>query len=84
MWNNAFNEDDPADQATADMYGIVMGTSHQEPMMRAQKEWDRLPRSVTGGSWNYATRPEVLDQFWRDGLSRNKNYETIITRGLRG
>ena len=84
MWNNAFNEDDPADAATADMYGIVMGTSHQEAMLRAQKEWDRLPRSFTGGSWNYATHPDVLDQFWRDGLTRNKNYESIITMGLRG
>ena len=84
MWNNAFNEDDPANAATADMYGIVMGTSHQEPMLRAQKEWDRLPRSVTGGPWNYATHPDVLDRFWRDGLIRNKNYESIITMGLRG
>jgi hypothetical protein len=84
MWNNAFNEDDPANAATADMYGIVMGTSHQEPMLRAQKEWDRLPHSVTGGSWNYATHPDVLDRFWQDGLTRNKNYESIITMGLRG
>jgi hypothetical protein len=84
MWNNAFNEDDPADAATADMYGIVMGTSHQEAMLRAQKEWDRQPRSVTGGNWNYATHAEVLDQFWRDGLTRNKNYESILTMGLRG
>ena len=84
MWNNAFNEDDPADAAIADMYGIVMGTSHQEAMLRAQKEWDRLPRSMTGGSWNYATHPNVLDRFWRDGLTRNKNYESIITMGLRG
>ena len=84
MWNNAFNEDDPADAATADMYGIVMGTSHQEPMMRAQKEWDRLPRSVTGGPWNYATHPDALDKFWREGLARNKNFEQIITIGLRG
>jgi len=84
MWNNAFNEDDPANAAIADMYGIVMGTSHQEPMMRAQKEWDRLPRSVTGGPWNYATHPDVLDKFWRVGLVRNKNFEQIITMGLRG
>jgi len=84
MWNNAFNEDDPENAVTADMYGIVMGTSHQEPMMRAQKEWDRLPRSVTGGPWNYATHPDVLDKFWRDGLARNKNFENYITIGLRG
>jgi hypothetical protein len=84
MWNNAFNEDDGANAATADMYGIVMGTSHQEPMMRAQKEWDRLPRSVTFGPWNYATHPDVLDKFWRDGLVRNKSFEQIVTMGLRG
>jgi hypothetical protein len=84
MWNNAFNEDDPVDAATADMYGIVMGTSHQEAMLRAQKEWDRLPRSFTGGSWNYATHPDVLDKFWSEGLIRNKNYESILTMGLRG
>ena len=84
MWNNAFNEDDPADPALADMFGIVMGTSHQEPMLRAQKEWDRQPSSVTGGPWNYATHPDALNQFWRDGLIRNKNYESIITMGLRG
>lgn len=84
MWNNAFNEDDTADAATADMYGIVMGTSHQEPMLRAQKEWDRLPRSVTGGPWNYSTHPDALEKFWRDGLTRNKNFENIITIGLRG
>jgi len=41
MWNNAFNEDDPLNPRLADGYGIVMGTSHQEPMLRAQKEWDR-------------------------------------------
>ncbi|WP_058189457.1 glycosyl hydrolase 115 family protein [Terracidiphilus gabretensis] len=84
MWNNAFNEDDPANAATADMYGIVMGTSHQEPMLRAQKEWDRLPRSVTGGPWNYATHPDTLEKFWREGLVRNKGFESILTIGLRG
>ncbi len=84
MWNNAFNEDDPLDAPTADMYGIVMGTSHQEAMLRAQKEWDRQPRSATGGGWNFATRPDALEKFWTDGLTRNKDYESIITMGLRG
>ncbi|HMK37936.1 MAG TPA: glycosyl hydrolase 115 family protein, partial [Bacteroidota bacterium] len=45
MWNNAFNEDDPLNSALADELGIVMGTSHQEPMLRAQKEWDRRYKS---------------------------------------
>jgi hypothetical protein len=41
MWNNAFNEDDPLNSRLADEYGIVMGTSHHEPMLRAQQEWKR-------------------------------------------
>jgi Glycosyl hydrolase family 115/Gylcosyl hydrolase family 115 C-terminal domain len=83
MWNNAFNEDDPENPQLADEYGIVMGTSHQEPMMRAQKEWDRK-YSREYGSWNYARIPNVVSNFWRDGIERNKDYENLITIGLRG
>ena len=84
MWNNAFNEDDPENPRLADEYGIVMGTSHQEPMLRAQKEWD-WSRHKQYGNWDY-TKPEqrpVLQQFWREGIRRNKNFESIITMGLR-
>jgi hypothetical protein len=83
VWNNAFNEDDPQNPLLADQYGIVMGTSHQEPMLRAQKEWDRRYQP-TIGSWNYARHPDLLESFWREGLRRNKTYESIITLGLRG
>jgi Glycosyl hydrolase family 115/Gylcosyl hydrolase family 115 C-terminal domain len=41
VWGRAFNEDDPANQATATAYGIVMGTSHEAPMMRGIEEWNR-------------------------------------------
>jgi hypothetical protein len=83
MWNNAFNEDDAENARLADEYGIVMGTSHQEPMLRAQKEWDRRFQK-TLGSWNYYKNPNVLQDFWRNGLRRNKSYESILTVGLRG
>src|SRR5450759_4228841 len=83
MWNNAFNEDDTNNPVLADEYGIVMGTSHQEPMLRAQKEWDRRYQK-TLGSWNYAKHPEAVENFWREGIRRNKNFESIITIGLRG
>ncbi len=83
MWSNAFNEDDPENARLADEYGIVMGTSHQEPMLRAQKEWDRrYLKSI--GTWNYAKQPDVLEKFWREGVRRNKDYESIVTLGLRG
>ncbi len=83
MWNNAFNEDDSLNPRLADEYGIVMGTSHQEPMLRAQKEWDRRYQA-TLGSWNYLKHGDTLRQFWREGIRRNKPYESIITLGLRG
>jgi hypothetical protein len=84
MWNNAFNEDDPENPRLADEFGIVMGTSHQEPMLRAQKEWDRGPGRQQG-NWNYnrVEQQPVLQQFWRDGIRRNKSFESIITLGLR-
>jgi endo-1,4-beta-D-glucanase Y len=83
MWNNAFSEDDPGNPRLADEYGIVMGTSHQEPMLRAQKEWDRRYLK-TLGSWNYYKHRDVLEKFWREGIRRNKDFESIITIGLRG
>jgi hypothetical protein len=83
MWNNAFAEDDPDNPRLADEYGIVMGTSHQEPMMRAQKEWDWHLRQQYG-NWNFATQEEAMTKFWRDGVEQRKNFENIYTIGLRG
>ncbi len=84
MWGNAFNEDDPENPRLADEYGIVMGTSHQEPMLRAQQEWDRGPRREHGlWDWNKTNQRPALLQFWREGVRRNKNFESIITMGLR-
>ena len=82
MWATAFNEDDPKNPELADMYGIIMGTSHHEPMMRAHKEYTRRRDEV--GEWNYATNKARLDSFFTDGLRRNKAYDNIITIGMRG
>ncbi|MEO8484067.1 MAG: glycosyl hydrolase 115 family protein [Acidobacteriota bacterium] len=83
MWNNAFAEDDVDNPRLADEYGIVMGTSHQEPMLRAQKEWDWHQRQQYG-NWNYATHAPELETFWRDGVKARKSFENIYTLGLRG
>lgn len=80
MWNNAFSDDDPRNMVLADEYGIVMGTSHHEPMMRADKEWNRYG----DGPWEYSTNPKNLYQFWQAGAERNKPYESIYTLGMRG
>jgi hypothetical protein len=82
MWNNCFNEDDPLNPKLADEYGIVMGTSHVEPMLRADKEWNR--KGYTPAQWNYDKNPELLRAFWEEGIERNKKYESIITIAMRG
>ena len=80
MWDNAFNEDDPLNPKLADEWGIVMGTSHHEPMLRAQQEWKRHGE----GPWDYSKNEEELKKFWTEGVERNKNYESIITLAMRG
>jgi hypothetical protein len=80
MWGNAFNDDDKLDPVLADEYGIVMGTSHHEPMDRAQQEWKRYGK----GPWNYETNGAVLRDFWKKGIENMGNKETIVTIGMRG
>ena len=84
MWDNAFNEDDPENPRLADEYGIVMGTSHHEPLDRSQKEWTHNHQKYGNGEWNYVTNKDGLTQFWTDGLKRNGKYENILTMGMRG
>jgi hypothetical protein len=80
MWGNAFNDDDKLDPVLADEYGIVMGTSHHEPMDRAQQEWKRYGK----GDWNYETNAAVLQDFWRTGIRNMGTKETVVTVGMRG
>lgn len=84
MWDNAFNEDDPDNPRLADEYGIVMGTSHHEPMMRAHKEWTSRRALYGNGKWNYATNADALQRFFREGIRRNGRYENLVTIGMRG
>ncbi len=80
MWWGAFNADDPLNPVLAYEYGIVMSTSHHEPMMRAHAEWKK-----TGtGEWNYETNSDVLKKFWREGIERMGNRESIVTLAMRG
>lgn len=80
MWGNAFNDDDKMNPVLADEYGVVMGTSHHEPMDRAQQEWKRYGNNI----WNYETNAPVLQEFWRKGIQNMGNKETIVTIGMRG
>lgn len=80
MWDNAFNEDDELNPLLADEYGIVMGTSHHEPMVRAHGEWKKHKK----GPWDYSVNEEYLYKFWEYGIERNKDFESIVTLGMRG
>lgn len=80
MWDNAFNDDDTLNPILANEYGIVMGNSHHEPMMRAQQEWKRYGH----GAWNYNTNKDSLNAFWRQGIKNMGNHESLITVGMRG
>jgi hypothetical protein len=84
MWSSAFNIDDPDNPRLADEYGIVMGTSHHEPMIRSAVEWQREKKNFGNGEWNYTKNKEGIQDFWRQGLDRNKNFESILTMGMRG
>lgn len=82
MWDNAFNEDDPQSPVLADEYGIVMGTSHHEPMMRAHKEYTRRKDEI--GPWDYKANETNIKKFFREGIERNKVFENVVTIGMRG
>lgn len=80
MWGRAFYDDDPQNPILADQYGVVIGTSHHEPLMRAHDEWRRYGE----GDWNYDTNPENLQKFWRKGMERMGDNESLVTVGMRG
>ena len=83
MWGWAFYADDPLNSKTADDMGVVMSTSHHEPMARNHQEWTRN-RSKYGNIWDYNQNPEGLTTFFREGIERAKDTEDIITIGMRG
>ena len=82
MWATSFNEDDPECPRIADEMGIVMGTSHHEPMMRSHQEY--LHRKDKVGPWDFASNPTRVKKFFREGMERNKNYDNLVTIGMRG
>ena len=82
MWSWAFYADDPENSRVADEMGVIMGTSHHEPMARNHQEWARKRGEY--GAWNYATNKKVIDKFFTEGIERAKDTEDLITIGMRG
>lgn len=68
MWCWAYYADDPENIKTMDDMGVIMGTSHHEPMARNHQEWARRRKEY--GAWNYKTNKDVLDKFFSEGIRR--------------
>lgn len=85
MWGNAFYDDDSASGPLANEMGIVIGTSHHEPMALAQTDWHRyIKKNSLPNVWDYSKNKTVLDEFWKGGIERSKNWEKVVTVGMRG
>ena len=82
MWGWAFYADDPENLKTADAMGVIMGTSHHEPMARNHQEYARHRNEW--GAWNYQTNKANLDRFFREGIERMNGTDDIVTIGMRG
>ena len=82
MWGWAFYADDPENSKVADEMGVIISTSHHEPMARNHQEYARNRREW--GAWNYQTNKEKLDRFFREGIERMKGTDDIVTIGMRG
>jgi hypothetical protein len=80
MWGKSFFEDDPENARLAAAMGVVVGTSHHEPLMRAQEDWHKHG----AGPWDYAANGERLRAFWREGVGRTNGMDRILTVGMRG
>ena len=74
-----FNSD-PANAKLAEEYGIVMGSSHAEAMLRNNVgEWKDDP-----AKFNYATNPDGVKAYWEERAKINAPYESLWTVGMRG
>ena len=65
----------------ADSCGILIGTSHCEPLLRNNvAEWDKSQR----GAYNFITNRDNVKQYWTERLQEVKGTEQLFTIGMRG
>ena len=73
----------PESKVVADSFGIIITTSHCEPLLlnnAAKSEWD----SKRDGEWNYKTNRQTIWKKWDDRLAEAAQYENIYTVAMRG
>ena len=77
--SGAFNAN-PENAKLAQRYGIVMGSSHAEPMLRNNvAEW-----TAPAEQYNYATHAEQVRDYWAERLKENGRFDNLYTLGMRG
>jgi hypothetical protein len=78
--STAFNEN-PENRVVADRYGIVMGSSHCEPLLRNNVgEWPKDHQAA----FNFLANPQGIERYWAERLQTNGKYENLYTIGMRG
>ena len=71
----------PGNKEMADSCGILIGTSHCEPLLRNNvAEWNHAKR----GAYNYITNREEVQKYWIERLKEVKGSEEFFTIGMRG
>ncbi|KAH8667818.1 hypothetical protein BGZ61DRAFT_364987 [Ilyonectria robusta] len=80
MWGSMFYVDDKENGPNANDYGVFIGTSHHEPMARAETE----QQQQLEGSWDWIGNKKNITEFFRGGAERAKDWDTIFTMGMRG
>ncbi|MDX3452967.1 glycosyl hydrolase 115 family protein [Streptomyces sp. ME02-8801-2C] len=74
----------------AEHYGIVVGSSHPEALLRnGVHEWDPWAaehRNPDGSLpvYDYTVNPGVISEYWRARARQNATYESSWTLGMRG
>ncbi|HEY4380942.1 MAG TPA: glycosyl hydrolase 115 family protein [Acidobacteriaceae bacterium] len=75
----------PENAKLADKWGIVMGSSHSEALLRNNVgEWNEKAPPEGNGRWNFQTNPAAMIQYWDKRLEENGKFENFYTVGLRG
>jgi hypothetical protein len=80
MWSSMFYLDDANNAPIASEYGVYMGTSHEEPLARAENERSKFLK----GAWDWKSNKAGVQAFMEDGVTRSKNWSTVYTLGMRG
>jgi len=76
--------------ALAEKMGIVVGTSHCDMLMRSNnREWKPWieKKGYEGVRYDYSIpgrNREILQEYWRESVEQNKDFEVCYTIGMRG